>query len=53
MEKITRSDVIALIETVMKKRGITIPIGVSELSEDIIIKVLWDIFDFIEMIYSV
>lgn len=53
MGKITRSDAIALIKKVMEKRGVTVPFGISELSEDVIVKELWDSFDYIEMIYGV
>ena len=53
MGKITRSEAIALIKKDMEKRGIIIPIGVSELSEDLVIKEFWDCVDYVEMIYGV
>lgn len=53
MGKITRSDAIALIRNVMEKRNVIMPFGISELSEDLLVKELWDSYDLIEMIYGI
>ncbi|MEE6207543.1 MAG: acyl carrier protein [Alphaproteobacteria bacterium] len=53
MGKITRSGAIAYISECMEKRGIVMPLGVSALSEDMDVHVIWDSYDYVEMIYGV
>lgn len=53
MGTITRTDVLELIRNVMEKRHILMPFDISELSENLNIKEVWDSIDYVEMIYGV